>query len=304
MPRRIVTAVETVLFGKRAVVETAVVCLAAGGHLLLEDVPGVGKTMLARALAGAIGGTMSRIQFTSDLLPADILGCAIYNPSLARFEVRKGPIFAHVVLADEINRATPRAQSALLECLGERQVTIDRESYHLERPFLVIATQNPARFEGCYPLIESQLDRFQARLSLGYPDHKHTARMLRETENGHPIDRLTPVVTLEEVQQMGDASRAIHVADSLLDYIAALLEATRTVSGVRLGASPRAGIDLLALSRARALLDGADHVTPDDIQALLEPVLAHRLVLDRAAETRGLTKEGAIRLALEAVPCP
>lgn len=287
MPRRIVASIESVIYGKRETVELAVVVLLAGGHILLEDIPGMGKTMLARAMARSVDGTSQRIQFTSDLLPSDIVGTTVWNPRDARFEVRQGPVFAHVVLADEINRATPRTQSALLECMGERQVSIDRETLTLEDPFLVIATQNPVSFEGCYPLVESQMDRFWVRLRMGYPDFDTQVRILAETGGIHPIESLNPVVTLDEIRQMSAAARSIHASDALLRYISRLLMAVRETNGVLFGASPRAGIHLLAMSRARAFLHGIDHVRPEDVQEIFIPCLAHRLV-----RTAGVALDG------------
>ncbi|HWN61835.1 MAG TPA: MoxR family ATPase, partial [Streptosporangiaceae bacterium] len=275
--RRIGGAIEAVIEGKPEAIRLTLAVLLAEGHLLIEDVPGVGKTMLAKSLARAIDGTVQRVQFTPDLLPSDITGVSAFNQERRDFEFKPGPVFANIVLGDEINRASPKTQSALLECMEERQVTVDGTTYLLQAPFMVIATQNPVEMEGTYPLPEAQRDRFTARLSLGYPSAAAEREMLNTHGSTSPLDQLKPVARASDVQELVIAVRGVLVSDQVKDYIISLVNATRTSPELRLGASPRAALHLLRASRAWAALDGRDYVIPDDVQALAGPVLAHRL---------------------------
>ncbi len=268
------------------VLQQLLVALVAEGHALVEDYPGVGKTALARALARSIDCQFARIQCTSDLLPADVVGANVYDQREGRFEFRPGPVFANIVLVDEINRASPKTQSGLLECMQERSVTVDVQTHELARPFLVLATQNPIEYEGTYPLPEAQVDRFMVRLSLGYPDRRSEAGMLADHEAGDRVLSLGPVADAAEVLSAQDAATRIHAADALRDYVGALLWRTREDPRVELGASPRAGLMLLRAAKANAMLQGRDHALPDDVQAMAVPVLAHRLVLAPEAGRR------------------
>lgn len=270
--------VERVLLGKTGAVELSLAAVIAGGHVLIEDVPGVGKTVLARALAISIGADFKRIQFTPDLLPGDVTGIQIYNQDTRQFEFRPGPIMTQVLLADEVNRATPKTQSALLESMDERQVTLDGVTRPLPSPFLVLATQNPIEFEGTFPLPESQLDRFVISLSLGYPTRQHELSMLASQELAHPIDSLRPVTEIAEVIQLQQERRTVSVDPSIRDYIVSLVEATRNSPDVQLGASPRASIALFQMAQAWALVHGRTFVLPDDVKAVAGAVLRHRLV--------------------------
>ncbi|MBC7351358.1 MAG: MoxR family ATPase [Thermogutta sp.] len=267
-----------VLLGKQSVVEMCLIALLAGEHLLLEDVPGVGKTLLGKAIARSIAGVFRRIQFTPDLLPSDITGSNLYHADRREFVFYPGPIFANVVLADEINRATPRTQSALLEAMNEAQVTVEGKTYPLPRPFLVIATQNPLEFEGTYPLPESQMDRFLLRISVGYPTRDFERELLEQHRNGEPVDSLEPVLTTEQVLALQAAVREVRMERSVLEYLLDLVEATRKCPEIRVGASVRASLVLYRAAQARAYLEGRDFVVPDDIQALAVPVLAHRVI--------------------------
>jgi MoxR-like ATPase len=276
---RLVDLVETVFHGKRNVVRLALVALLARGHILFDDIPGVGKTTLARALAGALGLAFRRVQFTSDLLPSDILGVSLYNPTTQSFETRPGPIFTNIVVADEINRAPPRTQSGLLEAMQEGRVTIDDVSHELPRPFLVMATQNPLEYHGTYPLPESQLDRFLMRLTIGYPAPDAERRILLESVGGaDPVQSIAPIVSPAGVLHLQAAVEQVHAEPSVVDYVLALVTATRGHSGLRVGASPRAAIGLFRAARAHALVLGRDYLVPDDVQALVVPCLAHRML--------------------------
>jgi MoxR-like ATPase len=255
------------------------VALLAEGHVLVEDYPGVGKTALARALARSIDASFARIQCTSDLLPADVVGTNVYDQREQRFSFRPGPVFANVLLVDEINRASPKTQSGLLECMQERRVTVDVQTHELARPFLVLATQNPIEYEGTYPLPEAQVDRFMVRISLGYPEPGHEAGMLADHEAGDRVLSLSPVATAAELLAAQDAATRVHVAEALRDYVVRVLWRTREDPRVDLGASPRAGLMLLRAAKAQAMMQGRDHALPDDVQELAQPVLAHRLVL-------------------------
>ena len=270
--------INSVLLGKESVVEMCLIALLAGEHLLLEDVPGVGKTLLGKAIARSIAGVFRRIQFTPDLLPSDITGSNLYHADRREFVFYPGPIFANVVLADEINRATPRTQSALLEAMNEAQVTVEGKTYPLPRPFLVIATQNPLEFEGTYPLPESQMDRFLLRISVGYPARDFERELLEQHRNGEPVDSLEPVLTTEQVLALQAAVREVRMERSVLEYLLDLVEATRKCPEIRVGASVRASLVLYRAAQARAYLEGRDFVVPDDIQALAVPVLAHRVI--------------------------
>ena len=282
------------------VLEHVVVALLAEGHILVEDYPGVGKTALARALSRTLDCQFARVQCTADLLPADIVGANIYNQREQRFEFRPGPIFANIVLVDEINRASPKTQSGLLECMQERHVTVDVHSHELAVPFMVFATQNPVEYEGTYPLPEAQVDRFMVRLSLGYPDPEAEAGMLAGHEGGDSVLELEPVVDRAEVLEAQDAARRVHASRALRDYIVALLRHTRADSRVELGASPRAGLMLLRAAKAHALLQGRDHALPDDVQALAPAVLSHRIML--VPEALGVEREEIVAAAVAATP--
>jgi MoxR-like ATPase len=278
--------------------------LVAEGHVIIEDFPGVGKTMLAKSLARSLDVSFSRIQFTPDLLPSDVTGVNVFNQRTNEFEFRPGPVFANVLLVDEINRASPKTQSALLEAMQESQVTIDGETYSLERPFIVLATQNPIEYEGTYPLPEAQLDRFAMRLSLGYPPLVDEAQMLNEQTTEPPLESLRPVARIDEIVAAIDDARALYVEESLNRYVVALLRHTRSSSRLALGASPRAGISLLRVAKARALAEARDYVLPDDIKAVAAPVLAHRLILAPEARSAGLTAEEIVGEAVEQTPVP
>jgi MoxR-like ATPase len=302
--RQIGTAVESVIDGKADAVRLALTVLLAEGHLLIEDVPGVGKTMLAKALAKAIDCTVRRIQFTPDLLPSDITGVNAYNQERREFEFKPGPIFANIVVGDEINRASPKTQSAMLECMEERHVTVDGTTYELESPFMVIATQNPVEMEGTYPLPEAQRDRFTARISIGYPTAAAEMEMLDTHGSSSPLAELKPVAAAPDVRGLISAVRGVLVSAQVKQYIIALAAATRSAPELRLGASPRSALHLLRASRARAALDGRDYVIPDDIQALAGPVLAHRLLpTAEALVERKLPQQVVARLVAE-LPLP
>jgi MoxR-like ATPase len=288
----------------RETLELCVLCLLAEGHLIVEDFPGVGKTVLAKSLARSLHLSFSRLQFTPDLLPTDVTGVSVFNQKTNEFEFRPGPVFANVLLVDEINRASPKTQSALLEAMQECQVTIDGATYALELPFLVVATQNPIEYEGTYPLPEAQLDRFTARLSLGYPPLAEEARMLAEQTTDPPLNRLAPVAGREDVQAAIEAARAVYVEESVGRYVVALLRHTRSTPRLALGASPRAGIALLRMAKARAVAAGRDFVLPEDVQALAAAVLSHRLIVAPEARAGGFAGEDAVLEALDQTPVP
>lgn len=303
---RLADNIERVVVGKKGVIRLALVCVLCEGHILLEDVPGVAKTMLARALAISLGVRFNRIQCTPDLLPTDITGTSVFNQKTLDFEFRSGPIFTNVLLSDEINRATPRTQSALLQAMAERAVTVDGVTYPLERPHLVIATQNPVEHEGTFPLPEAQLDRFIMRLSIGYPSFQAENDMILNILGGHPIETLEKVATPEELLAAREACRKVHVDPKVREYIIRIVQATREPSqpDFVLGASPRATQCLYFAGQATAALVGRDFVIPDDVKALCGPVIAHRVILNPEARLRGLTPADAVRRLVETVPAP
>jgi len=301
---RVADAVESVIEGKSDAVRLALTVLLAEGHVLIEDVPGVGKTMLAKALARSTGCSVRRIQFTPDLLPSDITGVSAYNQERREFEFKPGPVFANIVVGDEINRASPKTQSALLECMEERQVTVDGRTYTLSSPFMVIATQNPIEMEGTYPLPEAQRDRFTARISMGYPSAESELAMLDAHGSSSPLDTLEPVARAEDIRDLITAVRTVHVAEALKQYVIRLVAATRSSPDLRLGASPRATLHLLRAGRARAALDGRDFVIPDDMQALALPVLAHRLLPSAEAVVTRQPPEQVLAAIVDRVPLP
>lgn len=274
---KLLNALDSVLLGKRDSVEMLVMALLADGHVLVEDVPGTGKTTLAKALAVAIGADFARIQFTPDLLPADVTGGAVFRMNTGDFEIRKGPVFTQILLADEINRASPRTQSSLLEAMEERQVSLEGERHLLPKLFMVLATENPVEFHGVFPLPEAQMDRFLVRLSLGYPSVETELQILRSHREGRPLDTLTAVTTPEEILKARDAVRKIHVDESLERYVVSLVQSTRENPTVRLAASPRAGINIVKMAQASAYMQGRDFVNPDDIQRVYFPVMEHRV---------------------------
>ena len=297
--------IESVFVGRPQVVRLVVTGLIAGGHVLLEDVPGVGKTVLAKSLARSIDADFRRVQFTPDLLPADIVGSTVFDPRDATFNFRRGPVFTHVLLADEINRATPRTQSALLEAMNDQQVSVDRTSHPLPSPFFVIATQNPYEFEGTYPLPESQLDRFMLRIKIGYPTIEDERRIVRAQQQAHPLDALGSVLKGEDIVGLQRAARNVRLDDSVLDYALRLVRKTRELPSLRVGASPRAAIALTRAAQAHAHVAGRTFVLPDDVKALAGPVLAHRLVTDGyAAEGESDAPEPILARLLERVAVP
>ncbi|MBI1293589.1 AAA domain-containing protein [bacterium] len=300
--QRIQENVEQVIVGKRTVVESLVIALLCEGHVLLEDVPGVGKTMLARSLAMSLGVDFRRLQCTPDLLPSDITGVSIFNQETRQFEFRPGPAFTHILLADEINRATPRTQAALLEAMGERQITADGETRILPRPFLVLATQNPVEYEGTFPLPEAQLDRFLFKLSLGYLSSAEESAMLQNLGRRHPIETLSSVVDGLDAPKLAEELWTITVSESVRDYIVALVHATRTHTDLALGASPRGSLALFRSAQARAALQGRDYVLPDDVQALAPLVLPHRCIVRPDSALRGRSAEQIVAGLLEQVP--
>jgi MoxR-like ATPase len=301
---RVVENLERAVRAPRTTLELCVLCLLAEGHLIIEDFPGVGKTMLAKSVARSLDLSFSRLQFTPDLLPTDVTGVNVFNQRSGEFEFRPGPVFANVLLVDEINRASPKTQSALLEAMQETQVTIDGSTYELEQPFFVVATQNPIEYEGTYPLPEAQLDRFTARLSLGYPPLREEARMLAEQTTAPPIDALIPVADRDDLLAAIAAARGVFVEATVGEYVVSILAHTRQSTLLVLGASPRAGIALLRMAKARAVVHGRDYVVPEDVQSVARPVLSHRVIVAPEARAAGTRGEDAIERALAEVPTP
>lgn len=295
---------QKVILGKPEAVDHLLIALLAGGHILLEDVPGVGKTTLARALSLSVEGNFSRIQFTPDLLPADVLGVTIYNSKSQEFEFKRGPVFANVLLADEINRASPRTQSALLQAMSEARATVDGTTYDLDPPFLVIATQNPVEFHGTYPLPEAQLDRFLLQTSIGYPTPEVEVQVLFDQSTVHPLESLKPVVDGSQVVEIQNEAAKVKVEESVARYMVNLVEATRGHPSVTIGASPRGSLALFRGSRGRALMEGRDYVLPDDVKALASPILSHRLVLDVKARYSGVRAGDVVEEIVNETPVP
>jgi MoxR-like ATPase len=300
----IVDNVEKVIVGKRDTVELAMLVLLCEGHILIEDVPGVGKTMLARSLAVSLGCSFKRVQFTPDLLPNDVTGVSVYNQRTGDFEFRPGPTFANILLADEINRATPRTQSSLLECMGERQVTVDGVTHKLARPYLVMATQNPVEFEGTFPLPEAQLDRFFVRLDIGYPSLEDERAILDSQRLSHPIDSLTQVTDAQALIECQDAIGGIHVERSVVDYILAVARGTREHRDVALGASPRGSLALYRLAQSMAAVRGRNFVIPDDVKGLARYVLSHRIIMKPESQLRGTRQEEVVESVMESLEVP
>ncbi len=300
----IVAEVEHVIVGKRDTVEKAVLTLLCDGHLLIEDIPGVGKTTLAKAIAKSVGGVFSRVQFTPDLLPADVTGSSIYNQKSAEFEFRPGPVFGNIVLIDEINRATPKTQSALLEAMEERQVTVDGITHPLPQPFFVIATQNTIEMTGTYPLPEAQLDRFFSRVSLGYPHKETETAILSQQRLAHPLEAVQPVLPIEEIVAMQTGVREVFVSDAVRDYIVEIVRATRESNQLLAGASPRGSLHLMRAAQAHAVLQGSEFVRPDDVKAMAASVLSHRVLARAEVKARGSTAESVILKLLDTLPAP
>ena len=304
MSERLTANVENVIVGKHHEVQLALIALLCQGHVLLEDVPGVGKTMLAKTIARSLGCSFKRIQFTPDLLPSDVTGVSIYNQKTGEFEYRPGPVLAQIVLADEINRATPKTQSALLETMEEKQVTVDGVTYPLPQPFIVLATQNPIEYEGTFPLPEAQLDRFLMRVSLGYPNRSEEIEVLSRQEQVHPLSTLKQVVPSSELTAAQQAIKSVHVDRLIKEYIVAVVAATRKHDDIYLGASPRGSLGLQSAAQARAAIMGRDYVIPDDIKALAESILAHRLILNPAARIRNADARSIVNEILRNTPVP
>jgi MoxR-like ATPase len=302
--KRLIENVERVIVGKRATVELAAVGLLSQGHLLIEDVPGVGKTMLARSLARSLGCSFGRIQFTPDMLPSDVTGVSIFNQATREFEFRPGPVMAQIVLTDEINRATPKTQAALLEVMEERQATVDGVTYPMAQPFMVLATQNPIEYEGTFPLPEAQLDRFLLRVRLGYPELDDEVDILDRQQFHHPVEDIEPVASTEEVIEAQETIRSVYVSPAVKRYIVELMNETRRHDDIYLGASPRGSLTLYRTGQARAAMLGRDFVLPDDIKALALPALAHRMILSPRARLRDMSTEQVTREILEALPVP
>ncbi len=299
---RIIQNIEKVIIGKRYTVEQVVIGLLSQGHLLIEDVPGVGKTMLARALAISVGGTFGRLQFTPDMLPSDVTGVAIFNQATREFEFRPGPVMSHILLVDEINRATPKTQSALLEAMGEHQVTVDGVTYPLPQPFMVLATQNPIEYEGTFPLPEAQLDRFMLRINLGYPAFEDEVRVLERQQFRHPVETLEAVTTIAELRAAQEQIKDVYLSPAVKQYLVKLTRRTRDHPDVFLGASPRGSLTLYRTAQARAAIHGRAFVLPDDIKALAQPALAHRIILAPGARMREQRTGDIVEALLDKIP--
>ena len=302
--QKIVDNVEQVIVGKHDAVQSTVIALLCEGHLLIEDVPGTGKTMLAKSVAKSLGCNFRRIQFTPDMLPSDVTGISVFNQKTREFEFRPGPVMAQIVLTDEINRATPKTQSALLEAMEERQLTVDGVTYPLERPFLVLATQNPIEYEGTFPLPEAQLDRFMLRIHLGYPSSQDEITMLDSQQFTHPVTRIEQVVPTEELMAAQEQIKSVHISDLIKDYIVSLVNVTRKHPDVYLGASPRGSLALYKTGQARAAILGRDYVIPDDIKALAIETLAHRLIISPSARIKNVDPRAVVQEILDSTPVP
>ncbi|MER2113392.1 MAG: MoxR family ATPase [Solibacillus isronensis] len=300
----IIRNIEKVMIGKREIAELSIVSLLAGGHVLLEDVPGVGKTMMVRALSKSLGASFKRIQFTPDLLPSDVIGVSIYNPKTLQFEFRPGPIVGNIVLADEINRTSPKTQAALLESMEEGSITVDGETIQLPKPFFVMATQNPIEYEGTYPLPEAQLDRFLLKIKMGYPTKEEEIEVLNRAERSVPIDDLFPVLTIEQLNDLREQVKQVHVENNIKEYIVSISQHTRHHENVYLGVSPRASIALMRAAQSYAFMKGRDYVIPDDIQYLAKFVFGHRIILKPETRYEGITEERVIESVLRNVHVP